>query len=247
MISRQDDRVGIVIQARMGSNRFPGKVMAPIGSVPLLQRLIRRMTLCRNSDGLVVATSDKPADDEIADACRSWGVQVFRGSEIDLASRMIVASALHNLDALVRVTGDNPLTSPAAVDDMIREYRAGCWDVVHYNHRGGYIYGTGGELFRIQALAICAAELCTVEREEIFATVRHDSRFKEKALFASAELCRPQYFLTVDYPEDKKLLDILYDHFGGRDDTPLTEIIALLDARPDLVAVNAGIHQQFPE
>lgn len=213
----------------------------------MLQRLTCRMTLCTQSDSLIVATSDQPADDAVADACRSWGVQVFRGSEVDVASRMIAAAAIHNLDALVRVTGDNPLTSPAAVDDLISEYRSGCWDVVHYNHRGGYVYGTGAELFRIQAMAICAAGLSFAEREEIFSTVRHDSRFKGRALFASPELCRPHYFLTVDYPEDKKLLDILYGHFDGRDDASLTDIIALLDCRPDLVAVNASIHQPFPE
>jgi spore coat polysaccharide biosynthesis protein SpsF (cytidylyltransferase family) len=246
-MNRRDDRVGIVIQSRMGSSRLPGKALQPIGGVPLLKRLTSRMSLCRESDALVVATSDRPADDAIAEACRLWGVQVFRGSEVDLASRMIVAAAIHRLDALVRVTGDNPLTSPEAVDEMIREYRAGEWDVVHYNHRGGYIYGTGAELFRIQAMAVCAADLTTEQREEIFWTVRHDRRFKAKALYADPELNRQQYFLTVDYPEDKNLLDSVYDHFGGRDDVSLRDVIALLDSRSDLVAINSGLHQQFPE
>jgi len=232
----------------MGSRRLPGKVMTPIRGVPLLQRLIRRMALCTESDGLVVATSDLPADDVIADACRSWNVKVFRGSEVDMATRMIGAARACQLDALVRVTGDNPLTSPSAVDDLICEYRSGCWDVVHYNHRGGYIYGTGAELFRVAAIADLASQIPTAEeREGIFMAVREDARYKVKAIHTPPNLNRPGYFLTVDYPEDKKLLDIIYEHFDGRDDVPQAEIIAFLDARPNLVALNARLHEHFAE
>jgi spore coat polysaccharide biosynthesis protein SpsF (cytidylyltransferase family) len=246
-MTHQQDRVGIVIQSRMGSSRFPGKALQPIGGLPLLKRLTSRLRLCKEPVAVLVATSDEPSDDAVAEACRSWGVEVFRGSEVDLASRMIVAAAIHRMDALVRVTGDNPLTAPEAIDDLIREYRTADWDVVHYNHRGGYIYGTGAELFRIQTIAICAAGLTTAEREDIFWRVRHDPRFSTKALFVAPELNRLSYFLTVDYPQDKALLDRIYEHFDGRDDIPLRDVIAFLDVRPDLVSINVGLHQQFPE
>src|SRR6185437_11981074 len=103
-----DRRVGILVQARMGSTRLPGKALAPICGKPLLQRLCNRMALCRCAHEVIVATSDQPQDDVIEECCAQWGVKDFRGPGRDLTARLLGAADAFRLSEFVRVTADNP-------------------------------------------------------------------------------------------------------------------------------------------
>jgi spore coat polysaccharide biosynthesis protein SpsF (cytidylyltransferase family) len=64
---------------------------------------------------------------------------------------------------------------------------------------------------------------------------------------APAELLRPRYFLSVDYPEDLALLEGIYERFNRRNDMELREVVSYLDANPGLTAINAGLHQGFDQ
>ena len=72
-------------------------------------------------------------------------------------------------------------------------------------------------------------------------------RFKCIKIDAPSRLLRPDYFLTVDYPEDVALQKEIFAHFGGRDDMRLEEIVAFLDANPGLPRLNSHLHRQFIE
>jgi len=245
----ENERVGIVVQARMGSSRLPGKALSPIEGKPLLRRLCDRVVLSRRANTLVVATSDQPADQLIEDACRSWGIPVFRGPEQDLTMRLLGAAQAYGLTVLVRVTGDNPLTDPEGIDELISAFWDHKPDLAHNSHRNGYPYGTGAELVRVSVLERCDRELTSVhKRENVMSFVRqHVDRFSCLKVNAPVHLLRPQYFLTVDYPEDVLLLSQIYAHFNGRNDIRLAEIIEFLDTEPTLARLNAHLHQGFSE
>ena len=103
-----------VVQARMGSTRLPGKVLADLGGRPLLRFLLDRLSDL-DVDHLVVATSDLPGDDAVADVAAAAGVEVVRGSERDVLARFVAALDEHPADTVVRLTADCPLVDPAIV------------------------------------------------------------------------------------------------------------------------------------
>ncbi|HTK77838.1 MAG TPA: NTP transferase domain-containing protein [Gemmataceae bacterium] len=243
------ERVGVVIQARISSGRLPGKALADVAGKPLLRRLYDRMKTCRRADAVVVATSDRPADDEVARACADWGAPVYRGPEQDLTTRLLGAARSIDVSAIVRVTGDNPLTDPGGVDELIETFRRTGDPVVHNHHRLGYPYGTGTELMAVAAIEACDGELVGPAERELFAThVRqHPERFPCTKVAAPPELYRPELFLTVDYAEDLALVNRVFAHFGGRDDVPLRDIVAWLDRQPDIAAINRHLHTPFPD
>ena len=77
-----------IIQARMGSTRFPGKVMSMILGKPNLQRIVERVKQARKIDHIVVATSTSFGDYEIVQFCKNeLGVFAYRGSENDEIGR----------------------------------------------------------------------------------------------------------------------------------------------------------------
>ena len=233
----------------MGSTRLPGKVLHPIAGEPLLSRLCKRLRGCRTVATVIVATSSLPQDEVVVQACRGWGGLVFRGAETDVVSRFLGAAQQYKLDTVVRVTADNPLTDPQGIDALVEAYRASGAPLVHNSHRRGYPYGTGAELVSVAALEACdKRSLKAEEREHLTSYLRrHPEEFSCVKVEAPPEVLRPGYFLTVDYPQDAILLERIYERFSRRNDMELCEVIAYLDANPDLVAINARLHQGFEQ
>lgn len=108
-----------VVQARMGSTRFPGKVVADLDGAPVLARVIERVQRSRSIDEVVVATSVVSADDEVAELARALGVRSIRGSEGDVLGRYALATVETRADVVVRVTADCPLVEPTVIDRVV--------------------------------------------------------------------------------------------------------------------------------
>lgn len=116
-------RVSIVIQARMSSNRLPGKVLMPLAGRPALLRMVERVRRVRGAKHLVVATSGELSDDPVAALCREAGVACVRGPLDDVLGRVVAAVPV-GCEAVVRLTGDCPLVDPALVDRHIERFGA---------------------------------------------------------------------------------------------------------------------------
>ena len=108
-----------IVQARMGSTRFPEKVLRPIGGVPLIELLLRRLSAAARVDRTVVATSADPRNAPLAACVRALGYDVFEGSEEDVLDRYYRAACPYRPDVVVRITGDCPLVDPDVVDRVV--------------------------------------------------------------------------------------------------------------------------------
>lgn len=128
-----------IIQARMGSERLPGKILAPLGGRPLLDRLVSRIMRARVAQWWL-ATSEHPSDDVTAAWGFELGLRVFRGAERDVLSRFLAIAAEAEADWLVRVTADNPFLDGILIDHLLdardaKSDAVGQADLVR--HRGG--------------------------------------------------------------------------------------------------------------
>ena len=80
MIAPAKQGVIALVQARMGSSRFPGKVLLPLAGEPMLVRLVERLQRCNNLERVIVATSDDDSDLPIVETCRAHHIDCQRGS-----------------------------------------------------------------------------------------------------------------------------------------------------------------------
>ncbi|MCD9023668.1 cytidylyltransferase domain-containing protein [Cohnella silvisoli] len=115
-------KVAIIIQARMGSSRLPGKVLRMLDGITVLQLIHERLSYCRHVHEIVVATSDSEKDDAVAAAMERLNIAVYRGQENDVLDRYYRAASIVKADAVVRITGDCPLIDPQVVDAVIGKY-----------------------------------------------------------------------------------------------------------------------------
>jgi spore coat polysaccharide biosynthesis protein SpsF len=110
-------RTRVVVQSRLSSSRLPGKAMLTVAGMPLIELVARRVA--NTGHEVVVATSEEHFDDHIAEHLASVGIPVFRGSLDDVLGRFVAATAdLDDDDAVVRMTGDNPVADGLLVDEL---------------------------------------------------------------------------------------------------------------------------------
>ena len=115
-------RTLVILQARMSSNRLPGKVMKEINGMPMIYWQIQRILRSKAVDDLIVATSTDVTDDVLAGYLKGISVKVFRGNLNDVLSRYLEASLAYPHGALIRLTGDCPLVMPDLIDQMVKEF-----------------------------------------------------------------------------------------------------------------------------
>lgn len=108
-----------IIQARMGSSRFPGKVLADIAGQPMLARVVERTRMAKTVDDVAIATTTESSDDAISTLCETRGYPCYRGSLHDVLDRYYQTARLFNAELIVRITADCPLIDPGVIDKTV--------------------------------------------------------------------------------------------------------------------------------
>jgi glutamate-1-semialdehyde 2,1-aminomutase len=221
-----------IVQARMGSVRFPGKVMQTIGGVPLIGLLLQRLAGAQRVDRIVVATSDAPVDAPLATYVRSLGYDVFQGSETDVLDRYYQAAISANADIVVRITGDCPLVDPALVDAVIDALEGQGTDYASNIEPPTFPDGLDVEAVRMDALARAWREATAADdREHVTLLIRRGTDFTRTNIALDNDLSGERW--TVDAPEDLRVIERVFSHFEPRRDFTWQEVDALRRHHPD--------------
>jgi spore coat polysaccharide biosynthesis protein SpsF len=230
----------------MTSTRLPGKVMQAAAGKPLLEHLVERLRRARRLDAIVIATTEDPSSDPIEALAHRLGVGCFRGSEDDVLARVLGAARADDADVIVEVTGDCPLLDPAIVDRVVDGLLAGGADYCSNTLEPTYPRGMDVQAFPTVVLAeVDGLTSDPADREHVSLYIyEHPERFRLRSVRSG----RPEAAdvrLTVDTPEDLALVRAVFEALHPRDPAfGLDAILALLDARPDLRALNRDVRQK---
>lgn len=192
-------KVVAIVQARTSSTRFPGKVLAPIGNVTMLDRMLSQLSGVTMVDEIVVATSDDETDDELAAHLTRAGVAVFRGDHADVLKRFEGATESSGADVVVRLTGDCPLHTPDTVNEVISAFLDA--DVDYASNTEPYTRpdGLDVEVFTREALLRAAREAQPgPDREHVTPFLRRDTGVRRLHHIHSSGPVAPHARWTVD-------------------------------------------------
>lgn len=237
----------VIVQARLGSTRLPGKVLLPLGEQTVLAHVVERCRAIESADEVVVATTVKPEDDPIVAEANRLGVKCTRGSEADVLSRYYEAAKAEQADAIVRVTSDCPFLDPQVSDQVIRLFRNGseAYDYASNTLERSFPRGLDTEVCSFAALERAHQEAVDQPyREHVTAYLhRHPNLFRLGSYAHPADCSR--YRWTLDTPEDWELIQAMHRELHSPDRLfTWTEGIQLMEARPDIAALNAHIEQK---
>lgn len=240
-------RIIACIEARMGSERLPGKPMCEVCSKPLLEHLLNRIQQSKHLDGIVVATPDTADNNVIAAFCSRYGVPCFRGSEEDVTSRILGALQHQQADIGVEIYGDCPLLDPSIIDMCIQEYQKGTYDFVGNGLKQTYPSGTYIEVYSVKALKEVASHCIDPAIREHGTLCLRQSRqiHRIKNIEAEGHLRRPDLHLDVDEADDLVVVEAVLTHFAPRTDFSTEEIIEFLDKNPNVAHHNQQVKRRY--
>lgn len=228
-----------ILQARVSSNRLPGKVLLPIVGKPMLQLELERVARAKRIDRIVVATSTDASDDEIQCLCDGIGIPCFRGSLDDVLDRFYRAALEAKPDYVLRLTGDCPLMDPEMIDEIIDYCLVGGYDYVCNTVKPTFPDGLDAWVCRFGALEKTWQEAkMPSEREHVVTYIKSNpDRFKIGSFEGSADLSRLRW--TVDEKEDLELVSRIYEALYPQNPAFKTsDVLALLEEYPELKTLN---------
>lgn len=228
----------LIIQARMGSTRLPGKVLKTIKGFPLLELQQMRIKPARLVDKIVIATTTNPEDDAIEQFCKERDILVFRGSDWDVLDRYYRAAKPYQPKNIIRVTSDCPLHHHTVIDFVISEYqRSGKDYFSNSNNEPDFLEdGFDVEVFSFNALEIAwkDAKLLS-EREHVTPYIKNSGKFS-----CGWKKYNPDYRfkLSVDSENDFKVAETIFSSFDSISDFTMEDVIELLKKRPQILDLN---------
>ena len=243
-----NDSLVIVVQARVGSTRLPGKVLKDVCGKPLLERMLERLARIKTAARIVIATTTAVEDDPIATLCHKLDVDLYRGHPTDLLDRHYQAALACGGEIVAKIPSDCPLIDPAVVDRVLERFATGGCDYASNLHPPSYPDGNDVEVMSLTALGAAWREAkLAMEREHTtpFIWERPDRfRLANVTWEADAGGAQRDYSMshrwTIDYPEDYAFVRRVYEElYAANPDFAMGDILALLTAQPEIAAINA--------
>jgi len=232
------NKIAVIVQARMGSSRLPGKVMSGLGGRPMFSFLMERLRRCKAVDTIILATTNQPEDDHLAELGQSLSAKVIRGPERDVLARFAMAAQATTANTLVRVTADCPLLDPDLLAETIAEFHIQEVDYLSNCVPPSYPDGLDVEVFTRDALLKAQKEcLSDEQREHVTPWMRESGDLKVGSKQNNEDLSALRW--TVDEPEDLEVIRSVVAHFENRSDFSWQEVLELYEQKPSIFAANA--------
>lgn len=240
-------KVVAIIQARMGSNRLPGKILKEILDKPLLEYQIERVKQAKFIDEIVIATTTNKMEQPIIDFCKKLSILYYRGSEEDVLSRYYKSAIHYKANVIVRLTSDCPIIDPSVIDSILKHYKdnSNNYDYVSNTIKRTYPRGYDTEVFPFQTLENAYLNSTSeLEREHVTPYIyQHPGLFRIGQVLNDID--NSNYRFTVDTKEDfiliKKIITALYmenNIFRNKD------IMNLLEKHGDWEEINKDVIQK---
>lgn len=243
-------KVGVIIQARMGSSRLPGKVLMEIGGVPLLSYLHNRLKSLRKRYSLIVATTENPKDNVLEDFCRNNKIDFWRGPELDVLTRFFQLSTIENFDVIVRLNADCPFLDAEFVSDKIKTFLENLPEIDYAATilTETYPLGMHVEIMTREALTRAHKQCEDLELREHVTPFIYQNPQKFKLLEFRSNQNDSDIRLTIDYAEDIVFVNAVLRELRNNDKEESTSnIIDLLRRSENLISYNQHIkkHQKI--
>lgn len=222
-------KVVLIIQARMGSSRLPGKSMLNLAGVPLVGRIIERVKRCKNIDEIVLSIPLNSSDDVLEELGKDFNVLVSRGEENNLIQRYHKASKENNADIVVRLPADNATPEPLEIDKIINfhidQTSRGFSSNLAEIFNSGYPDGIGAEVFESSFLdEIIKKDTTKIQKEHIHLNFYNydlknvvDSEWcPVRSIKCPNEYSRPDLILDVNTKKQYDFMKSIYEYLYPR-------------------------------
>jgi len=236
-------KTAILITARLKSTRLPLKAIKLVKGRPMIVHLIDRLRLSKRADDIIICTSPDPQDDPLVEIAEQENIKYFRGDPDDVLLRLTKAAEEFGVDYVVSCTADNPFVDPNYIDKLVDFHIQNKND---FSNVDGLPFGTFSYALSYPAM-VKACEIKDEVDTEVWG-----GYFTQTGMFSCGSLSveensvrRPELRLTVDTPEDFRLISEIFDHLykPGKIFT-LQDVVEFCDTHPEMLEINRNVQQK---
>lgn len=228
-----------LIQARVGSTRFPNKVFANLSGKPLIWHVVNRLKYSTLIDKIVLATTNNIFDDELVKWSNENNVNCFRGDENNVLERFYFAAKKYKADIVVRITADDPFKDPKIIDKVIELLIKDNLDFAYNNNPPTFPEGLDTEVFTFDALEKAYLNSKDgFEKEHVTQYFYRNSEIFKQSNYSNIE---NRSFLrwTIDTLKDYQMVQKVYDKlYRGNQIFYMDDILVLLEKHPEISKIN---------
>jgi len=241
------EKVGIIIEARMGSTRLASKTLKLLHGKPMLEMLVERLKRVKNADEIIVATTDLPEDTLIIELADKLNIKSYQGSSEDVLDRVLKAAKHYDIDIIVEAWGDSPVVDSELVETEIQAFLDNNVDYVGCNLKETYPYGLEVCVFSKNTLQeVSDITKAPEDRENVSLYIyEHPEKYRLLNIEAEGKHNRPDLRLVVDHPEDFELIESIFGElYDDKPDFDYDDILDLFEKKPELILVNQAIEEK---
>ena len=233
----------VIIQARLGSKRLPGKILKNYKNYNLLSVLIKRLKKSKKIKNIIVATTKLKQDNKIENFCVQNSIKFYRGSENNVLRRYYETAKKYNVKNIIRITSDCPFIDVKTLDLMINFFNKKKIDYLSntYPEPSTYPDGMDIEIFNYRSLKL-ANKYSTKrsEKEHVTVYIRNCRKFKIFRTDLLKDISK--YRLTIDYLKDFVLFKKIIDKFKNKIFlVSMYQIVNFLNKNPNLIKYQSNI------
>ena len=229
----------VIIQARMGSSRFPGKIMKKINGLTVLESLFDQLKFSKLLGNKIIATTENKEDDILVEFTKIYNIDIFRGNELDVLDRYYQCAKKNNIENIVRITSDCPLIDPTIVDKVIEKYNLGNYDYVNNFSEIRCPSGFEVEVFSFKCLEETWKNAKDEEREHVTQYIyKNSNKFKIGSISITNSF--KKLHLSIDTEKDLELIKVIYKQIESKP-ILLTEITKIIFLNPSILEINNSI------
>ena len=208
-------KITAIVQARIGSNRLRGKVIKKINGKETILLLLKRLSLAKKIDDIIVAIPNKRQDDVLYNILKKNNFKVFRGSEKNVLNRYYECAKKFSSKNILRITGDCPLVDPKLVDKLANIFKKNRYDYVSNVEKRTFPDGMDIEIFSFKSLEIANSNVVTKhDKEHVTQYFLRSDIFKRYNYYDKQNFSN--FRITLDTTFDFELIKKIFDNFKNK-------------------------------
>ena len=238
-------QIHVFIQARIGSNRLPKKILKKICNKTIIELIVERVNQIEGIDKIFVLTGPKNKNLELIKEVKRLGISYYCGKEENILDRFYNGAKEFKSDIIIRVTGDSPLIDPKLISKGLDIFKESNCDVLSINRFKTFPYGINFEIFSINALEQSWKDISKKYSQEEFEKmfIPPTKHMLENKKFENYDLKNDEDLssirITLDYLEDLQLIEKLFEEFYSKNKYfDFKNIVDYLNKNPELNKLN---------
>ena len=236
-------KFSIIVEARLGSNRLPNKILYRINKHVFLEYLIKRLKFSKEANEIINSTTNLQSDNEIVKVAKKNKIKYYRGSENNVLKRVIDTGKRFNCKKIVRITSDCPVIDVSIIDHLIKIFKNNNCDYMSNANIRSYPDGMDVEIFSLKTLIKSRKYAKTKKALEwpTWSIRKNPKIFNLINIIAPKELYWPELGLTLDEYADYKFLKKIILYFKEKYNFSCLEIINLLKKKRNWLKINSNV------